>query len=778
MDFFIILFLIIFFLLIVVGFFAYWSRRDIESLKLVTLLVKIPRQDPDQQNDFIKEINLSEQLLISLAGIAKAMVFEVAVHNSGGEIFFYLSVPRDTIEFTTRQIQGYFPDASVLPSTDYTIFNENSAVVAGYVQVKENQVLPFRTYREAEVDTFAPVISTLSKLDEIGAGATLQVVIKPTPPIVKKSITSVIEKMKQGEKFSEAIQHTSIIKDLKQALFKKTDSQTKENIIDEEIVKALNQKLAKPLFWVNLRIVVSANSSGQASEIFSSIASSLTQFTAPLRNSFKIIKPRRTKKLIYDYIFREFRQKTAILLNAEEITSFFHLPASSTDVPRIKWLNTKEAPPPDNLPKDGVIIGTNDFRGDRQLIKILDNDRRRHFYIIGQTGTGKSYLMLNLAKQDMEAGRGLCVIDPHGELVDKVLSVVPENRVDDCIIFNPGDISRPLGLNMLEFNPNRPEDKTFIVGEMQSIFNRLFDKETMGPMFEQYMRNALLLLMEDAKYEPATLMEVPRVFTDSDWRQKKLARITNPTVIDFWHKEASKTTGEHGLSNITPYITSKFGNFITNDYMRPIIGQTKSAFNFRQVMDERKILLVNLAKGKIGDINAGLLGMIVTGRLLLAALSRADIDENQRQDFYLYIDEFQNFTTDSIAVILAEARKYRLNLILAHQFVAQLTDPIRESVFGNVGSLASFRVGPTDAEFLNKHFSPPFSEKSLISIENQNAFLKLLINGEPARPFNIKTIDTPEGSIELRNKLKELSRLTYGRDLREVEQNIISRLKT
>src|SRR5258708_1128702 len=360
--------------------------------------------------------------------------------------------------------------------------------------------------------------------------------------------------------------------------------------------------------------------------------------------------------------------------------------------------------------------------------------------------------------EDMQAGKGVAIMDPHGDLVENALGFVPPSRLDDVIYFDPGDLSRPLGLNMLDFNYNRPEEKTFIVNEMQSIFNKLFPPETMGPMFEQYMRNALLLLMEDMPNEAATLMEVPRLFTDVAYRTRKLERIHNPIVIDFWQKEAVKAGGEASLANMTPYITSKFNNFISNDYMRPIIGQPKSAFNFRQAMDEGKILLINLSKGKIRNINAGLLGMVFTGKILMAALSRIDIpDADQRRDFNLYIDEFQNFTTDSIATILSEARKYRLNLTMAHQFIAQLTDNIKNAVFGNVGSMLVFRVGVQDAEFLVKQFEPVFNQNDLLNIDNLNAYAKLLIGGQSTRPFNMKIATTSwgGGNKELAAKLKE-----------------------
>jgi len=456
------------------------------------------------------------------------------------------------------------------------------------------------------------------------------------------------------------------------------------------------------------------------------------------------------------------------------------LPSFSTEVPKINWLKSKEAPPPANLPSKGTLIGESFFRGERKSVYVSEDDRRLHVYAIGQTGTGKSTLMTNMAVEDIRQGKGIAVVDPHGDLIEKILGLIPEKRFEDVIVFDPSDRWRPLGLNMLECDLNRPEEKTFIANEMQGIFNKLFLAETMGPMFEQYMKNALLLLMEDSSPPaggPATLMEVARVFTDPDFRERKLSKALNPVVVDFWRKEAIKAGGEAALSNMTPYITSKFNNFTANDYMRPIIGQSKSAFNFRDVMDEGKILLVNLSKGKIGDINANLLGMVIVGKILMSALSRADVVKEKRRDFNLYIDEFQNFTTDSISTILSEARKYGLNLTVAHQFIAQLNEKIRDSIFGNVGSIISFRVGPQDAEFLTRQFSPTFNENDLMNIDNFNAYARILINGQTSKPFNIRTVAPEAGNSEVGERLKEMSRQKYGRDRQEVEDEILKRLR-
>ncbi|OGD31935.1 hypothetical protein A3C91_00540 [Candidatus Azambacteria bacterium RIFCSPHIGHO2_02_FULL_52_12] len=430
------------------------------------------------------------------------------------------------------------------------------------------------------------------------------------------------------------------------------------------------------------------------------------------------------------------------------------------------------------MPAEGLVIGTNAYRGEEKEVRMGEEDRRRHLYIVGQTGTGKSVSMKNMIAQDIERGAGVCLIDPHGDAVEDVLAKIPKHRADDVIVFNPADLERPFGLNMLEYDPQFPEQKSFIVNEMIGIFDKLYDlKATGGPMFEQYMRNALGLIMSDPE-SGSTLLEVPRVFSDPAFRKLKLSRVSDPVTKAFWEKEAEKAGGEASLANITPYITSKFNTFIANEFVRPIIAQEKSSINFRDVMDTQKILLVNLAKGKIGEINSNLLGMIITGKILMAALARTDVAESERADFYFYIDEFQNFATDSISVILSEARKYRLSLTIAHQFISQLKESIKNAVFGNVGSMMIFRTGVDDAEFLQKQLEPEFNANDIINLDNLNCYAKLLVNGQAVRPFNVKVDIPPAGNAEVAAILKELSRLKYGRDRRQIEMEIQERFKT
>ncbi|MEK7554673.1 MAG: DUF87 domain-containing protein [Patescibacteria group bacterium] len=760
------------------------SRRHIGALfGLRPLAIHLPqeRNEEGEKQDILKEINRSAQLLGVLGNLNIPFVLEAAVANVGEDIVFYLSVPEQAVTFAANQIHGLWPEAHVEPAHEYTVFQANGAAAGANLYLKHSEILPIRTYAEAELDTFAPILSNLSSVGLVGEGIAIQVVVQPAPRAAKDKASKAIYELKKGKRLSE-VMHNSLIKTAREAL-KTNEYETRaENraplVIDDEAIKAVSQKIAKPLFEVNVRLISGAVSPFQADALLNNLAGSFGQFSAPMRNEFRAVKPRNLKKFMFRYAMREFDPSAAMLLNSEEIASIFHLPAKTTNVPKVKWLKAKEAPPPTALPSTGVLVGESPFRGEVKPIFLTDEDRRRHVYVIGQTGTGKSTLLTNMAIDDIRKGKGIAVIDPHGDLVETIVEMIPRERVEDLIVFDPGARERPIGMNMLEFDPEKPEEKTFIVNELFSILDKLYDMKTVGgPMFEQYTKNAVLLLMEDMVNEPATLMEIPRVFTDPEFRNRKLARITNPVVIDFWQKEATKATGEHSLGNMAPYITSKFNNFIANDYVRPIIGQPHSAFNFREVMDSGKILLVNLSKGKIGDINANLLGMVIVGKILMAALSRVDTTIESRHDFNLYIDEFQNFTTDSIATILSEARKYRLNLTVAHQFTAQLTEKVRDAVFGNVGSIIAFRVGVDDIEVLGKQFEPVFSKNDLLNIDNFNAHARLLINGSVTKPFNIRMKKGERGNADFGSKAKALAHLKYGADRHTVEQDILARLR-
>ncbi|OGD67859.1 hypothetical protein A3F08_01185 [Candidatus Berkelbacteria bacterium RIFCSPHIGHO2_12_FULL_36_9] len=432
--------------------------------------------------------------------------------------------------------------------------------------------------------------------------------------------------------------------------------------------------------------------------------------------------------------------------------------------------------PPTNLPEDGTIIGESVYRGERKMVRLKTEDRRRHIFMIGKTGVGKTTLFENMIKQDIAEGKGVCFIDPLGDAIEHILQMVPKERAEDVILFDPSDTERPTGLNLLEWK--NPEEKDFLVAEWLEIFYKLFDPNKtgiVGPQFEHWGRNASLTVM--SLPGGGTLIDIPRLFTDDGFRDKCLSHLKDPVVEAFWKQQMAKTADFH-KSEMFNYFISKFGRFMTNDLMRNVIGQTKSAFNLRDVMDQGKILLVNLAKGKIGETNSYLLGMILVSKIQIGAFARADTPEEKRKDFYLYVDEFQNFTTDTFKTILSEARKYHLNLAITNQYIAQLTEPIRDAVIGNAGTLISYRIGAADAEFISKEF-PGISDSDMTNLDKFNTYVKLLIDLTPSKPFSMRGIK-PEvvGTKEVAEAIRQLSRLKYGRDKQSVEQEFRERVKS
>lgn len=776
------------------------------SLNMTVLQIsvskKMEKQSQDSSENQKEYISIMEQLFSSLSNIREEMVkkllygpfyisFEIATPIDSNEIFFYVSVPRKFQSIIEKQIHSFYADAEIKRIDDYNIFVPNGGSAASYMKLKRRHIFPIKTYRHLEADPLSSITNALSKIP-IGEGAALQVIIKPIGNIWQKESKEAVKLMQKGKGFgSESLGSSGAARAAKEFLDiaaspgkkkddKKEEIQVKLTPAQEEIIKAVEEKASKIGFETNIRLVASAPTKEKAQDLLKELENSFSQFNAPDLNSFKITETFLDKsgflnRTVYNFIFRNFENSKKIILNTEELASIFHLPIITTQTPKVRWLQARQAPPPSNILDEGLILGHNLYRGEDTIIKVEREDRRRHMYIIGQTGTGKSGFMSELIKQDIRNGEGACVIDPHGDLVENILQSVPKKRTEDIILFDPSNMQKPIGLNLLEYDQNYPEQKTFVINEMIKIFDKLYDlKTTGGPMFEQYMRNAMLLIMDDPD-SGSTLIEISKVLSDVDFRKYKLSKCKNYIVVNFWKKEAEKAGGEAALANMVPYITSKLNQFISNDTMRPIIGQQRSSINFRKVMDEGKILLVNLSKGRIGEMNAYLLGLVIVGKILVASLSRTDIPQEERKDFYLYIDEFQNFTTDSISTILSEARKYRLSLTVAHQFLGQLTEEIQKSVFGNVGTMVSFRIGPEDAEFISKQFAPVFNEQDLINIENFNAYVKLMIKGTISQGFNMTTYPPSKGEKEIAEALKQLSMLKYGRDREVVEREIRER---
>ena len=791
---------------VVVGVFAMrriGQKRGIitRSLNLALLSVRLPpvHLEPQQQGvqQIRERIALMEQLYANLHQIRDSLfrsffygrpvfALELTIPHIGEELSFYLAVPRRLSSAVEKIVQGIFPDAEVQRALDYNIFNPEGASAGAYLTLSHTRYYPVRTYQKLEGDPMREITNVFTKLAREGEGAALQIVARPARNKWRIKLRDHAKIYFEGKRpshgFVKAVETAIGVVNPEsstspEAQKKDMAQQKRLTPLVEETVRALEGKASKALFEVNIRTVASAATRERAQAIIQGMQLACAQFTDPNTNSFTFEEATGAsfKQLVFDFSFRAFRDRKLAVLGSEELTSIFHFPNVPTDTPSMKILKAREAPPPPNLPSDGLLLGYNLFRGEQRDIRMLDEDRRRHLYVIGQTGTGKTTFIENLAVQDIQAGKGVCFIDPHGDTVERMLGLVPRHRFQDVIYFNPGDVERPMGLNMLEYDPAFPEQKTFIVNELLGIFNKLYNMSIAGgPIFEQYFRNATMLVMDDPS-SGNTILEISRVLSDKQFRDYKLSRSNNIVVKRFWTDIAEKAGGDASLKDMVPYITSKTDNFTTNEIMRPIVAQEKSAFNLREVMDNGKILLVNLSKGRLGDLNSSFVGLIVVGKLLMASLSRTDMAEEKRKDFYLYIDEFQNVTTDSIATILSEARKYRLDLIIAHQFIGQLKDEIKKAVFGNVGSMASFRIGSEDAEFLAKQFKPVFSEQDLLNVDNYNCYLKLLMKGATATPFSMKTYVPQQGEKEFIEIIKEISRTKYGRPRSEVEQEIIDR---
>ncbi len=803
---FIILFSIFILLLIIYFIINYLRNRNTKSLKLDIFLVKIPqysdREKAELSQDFIAQtLGRVEGLFTALSSLKvdktyfsprqDLFSFEIVVkHNT---ISFYVATPHKYRDFLLQQLQAIYPKIYFEEVKDYNIFEPQSEIVVGSLRFTNDFSLPIKTYKTLENDPLEAITNALSKLNDTES-AVIQYVFRSAPKAWHSRGLKIAKEMNQGLSFKEARKKIggdsflSIIGKTFKFFSSNSETETKQEVrqlssMEQGTAKLLEEKTSKAGLDVNIRVIVSTSQKEESESVLKDILNSYSQYNIyEFGNSFQANIPKKPKKIINDYIYRQYKPKDSLLLNSEEMVSVIHLPLETTATPGIDWLDSTKAPLPTNIPKEGLLLGKNTYRNEENRVFIKTEDRRRHMYIIGMTGTGKSYFASSLAMQDIKAGHGVCYIDPHGDDLEEILARIPKERAEDVIFFDPSDTSRPIGLNLLEFKTE--EQKTFAINEIMTIFDKLYDlKATGGPMFEQYFKNAASLIMSDPE-SGSTLMEISKVLADNEFRKYKLSKCQDMTVKDFWEKEAQKAGGDASLANMVPYITSKLSPFLSNNYVRPIVAQQHSTIDFDDIMNNKKILLIKLAKGKIGDINANLLGMVVIGKILMAALARGDIAQKDRQDFYLYIDEFQNFLTDSIEVILSEARKYKLNLIIAHQYLGQLTKggdtKFKDAIFGNVGTKISFRIGVDDSEGMTKEFSPVFGEYDFLNVPKFNCFVKLLVDNANPPPFNMSTFSHDELDIgannpELAKAIKDLSRLKYGKDKDMIEKEIASR---
>jgi len=765
---------VIVFLLFLLGYgLLLWYRnrnREKESLDSTLLQVSMPRDNE------IK-IDAAEQMFASFASLRKGgrlpflasqphISFEIV--GMPEDIRFYVNTPNKLRDFVEKQINGAYPEAEIKEvdqsnfaregysvGNEYNIFPKEGKVAFASLKLKSSNYMPIKVFKDLPTDPLSSVTSVLAKM-ALGEGAAIQIMLSPADSKWKKLGRTYISKTKKAESNPETAKYSA----------------------DPKELEGIENKIGKPGFDVVIRAVVSSKTMEAAQAHLNNIVNSFSQFDG--LNSFTKNSHRFKGLFMHDFIYRytPIRGQTSVLTN-EELSTVFHFPNKSVETPHIHWVTAKRAPAPAQISQSGLFLGRSKYRGVDKPIYIDIDDRRRHMYVIGKTGTGKSEFLKAMIMQDIKNGEGLAVIDPHGDLIDDVLKLMPSKRSEDVILFDPSDTQRPMGFNMLDAKTE--EQKHYVVSSIIGLMYKLFDPHQtgiIGPRFEHAIRNAMLTVM----YEPgSTFVEVVRALTDATYVQELLPKVEDPIIRRYWTDQIAQTSDFH-KSEVLDYIVSKFGRFVTNKMIRNIIGQSVSSFDFRKVMDEGKILLVNLSKGKIGEENSNFLGLILVPKILVAAMSRQDMPIDQRRDFFLYVDEFQNFATPDFAQILSEARKYRLNLTVANQFIGQMEEDVKNAIFGNVGSVLAFRVGVTDANYLQHEFQPTFNEADLINVERFNTYVKTIVRGEPVTPFSMDLTRDMSAEKKLANPrvselIRELSRLKYGRDAAVVEAEVAKRAK-
>jgi hypothetical protein len=798
------------------------DRRRERDLVFLQLLVPIKESKEDKETeseryssgqDFKEVLGVMDHLYQSLFSMYnekisrywKAQPFiSIEYAALAGEILFFIVCPRRIAPLIEKQITAFYADTVVDEVEDYNIFTEESVSTGTILVPREGFSHSFKTYQEMKSDPLNAITNAFSKLSP-SQGAAVQFVLRPAAPGWQKKLHKAAVKMINPKKHEASIWNpltwlsaafnlllsSESIKDISKNSPESTGNRVTQ--VQEERSKMLDEKGNNPGYHCVVRLVASAETSAKAEEVLESVKASFAQFDTVRGNGFRealminksqvvehFIRRKPSLSLLYRLAFPK------MIAGTTELASFFHLPnIKYNKMETIKWQKSKIAPLPKGIPEDGLSLGTNTFRGEKRKIFMQNEDRFRHFYIIGQTGTGKSSIIQLMARQDFHSGKGMCVIDPHGSLIDDLLPYIPRERADDVIYFNPADMERPMGLNLLE--GKTPEEKDLIALDAMNMMVKMFGNEVFGPRIQDYFRNGCLTLMDDDD-EGGAITDLVKLFTDDEWQKYKVSKVKNPIVRSFWEKQMA-ATGAREKQEMIPYFAAKFGQFYTNTLMRNIVGQTKSAFDIADCMNKSKIILMNLSKGLIGDINSQLLGMIVVNKIQVAAMRRQRQSKAERRDFFLYIDEFQNFITNSIESILSEARKYRLGLILAHQYLDQLEKDdklsgsvsLKGAIFGNVGTMMFYKIGPQDAEVCAKEMAPVFSEQDLVNLEAFKGCMKLSVNDQPSRPFSIEVprpwLDTQYTKDEqAAEAFKQLSRLKYGRQREFVDREIMRRI--
>ena len=764
------------------------QAETIDTTEHVLITLEIPRANDKQEL-------AAEQLFASLHGILRDrrelrmtgglqehISFEIAAIDK--LIRFYVWVPKHLQNFLEGQIYAQYPTVQIHTlDEDYTKREfQHSVVYTSELTLTDNEMLPIKTFQNFEVDPLAGITATLAKLEDSSEEVWIQVLVRPIADDWHKRANSFASRIKNGSANTDFLSGGGkFFLQALEALWKppeqgagggSTAPELSER--DKTRISEIEKKSVKLGYQVKIRIAYLGEDQSVAKQRMQALVGTFKQFNSTNLNGFKISGASFKREEIDKYRARFFIDR-GYILNIEELASVFHLPHTNVETPNIVWASSKTAEPPAKLPvisgdpaHDEQIsaFGLTNFRGMNHQFGLYRYDRSRHVYIIGQTGAGKSGLLELFALSDVFHKQGYAIIDPHGDFAVNNMHFIPADRVDDVVYFNPADTAYPLGFNPMEvYDPNQ---KNNISSEIIGVLKRMFG-DSWGPRLEYILRYTILALLD---HPNTTMLDITRMLTDKKFRKEVLETCTDSVVLNFWNIEFASWNDKFQAEAVAP-VLNKVGAFTANPIIRNIIGQPKSTFNIREIMDDGKILIVNLSKGLIGEDNAAILGSFLVTKIQLAAMSRSDIERiEDRRPFYLYVDEFQNFATDSFATILSEARKYGLNLTVANQYVSQMQDTVRDAVFGNVGTMISFRVSADDAPLLGKQFEPQFEPNDLLQMHNRNFIINMVIKGEKAPAFSATTLTIPASQTNYMQHIVDSSRRKYARERTSVEQEI------
>jgi len=766
------------------------SISQVEDKKYILLEILVPRNNE-------KGPLAAENMFASMHGIfqeelenQEKLSFEIA--SKGKFIIFYTHIPAHLKDFIEGQIYSQYPTVEISEVKDYASVAmrdpNQKAIVGAELKLNKDYVFPIKTFLNFEVDPLSSITGMLSKIEE-GEQLWIQIIVQPIADDWQERGVKYVKSVKETGRGPESLDFkkelkkrlSGLSKDLAQSAkgvfvssstdgaFKNTSG--KDIVLPgpvEAALSGINEKITKLGFLTTIRIVCISNEEELSKNKLIGLVGAFKQFNTVNLNGFGIKEISSGQEILENYILRKTNTE-AFVLNIEELSSIYHLPNISVETPLISWAGSKKGEPPSNLPiksegdTDIVSIGETNFRNYRMQFGIKQKDRRLHIYTIGKTGTGKSTLLENMIIDDILSGRGVAVVDPHGDLIEHVLKFVPDNRIDDVVYFSPADREFPIGFNLLE-NVD-PDLKNVVASGVVGIFKKIFG-ESWGPRLEYILRNAVLSLLD---YPDATMLEIIKILIDKNFRKKVLEYVKDPVLLDFWLNEYDKYDQKFRTEAVAP-IQNKVGQFLSTTTIRNIVGQPESTINLNNIMDQKKVLLIDLSIGKIGEDTAALLGSMIITKIQLSAMQRAHIKEAERVDFYLYVDEFQNFATESFATILSEARKYHLNLVMTNQYIAQMPEIVKEAIFGNVGTLISFRVGAGDSEALVKEFEPIFDANDLVNLANYNIYVKMAIDGVTSPAFSAVSLAPKKEGYKNREKIINRSREQYAKSREDVEQ--------